>query len=376
MSTVKEFHRQAMQLADQGHASKRQGDSAFARDHFEKAYRLERRAAEELLNRDDAEPSRSILFRSAATLAVEVERFAEAEQMVCTALAGQPPADIAEELRDLFEQINFRRHLSLRGIKLTEREVQMSIAGPGVGFGIAPTGAVIERIEHTQKLLYRFTERRLEMPYRAKGGPPKGIRNEVSLFMAIPRAASYAVSLRVGGLQQILPGMSVGESVVDEVLECLDLFVREEEDALRERIRNDDYLINFKGLARAIAPDGEEVQTVGFTALRDGTERTVALKPVQRGKAPASPDKPDAQSKDRGAEVMITGLLLFADAMKQRENLIKLVDENRLQHTINVPPGMMDDIVRPLWDFRVTVTGLPKGKKILLTDIIKAPDQP
>ncbi|MGB9619642.1 MAG: hypothetical protein ACPL7K_04440 [Armatimonadota bacterium] len=93
--------------------------------------------------------------------------------MVCTALAGKPPADIAEELRDLFEQINFRRHLSLRGIELTDREVQMSIAGPGVGFGIASTDAVIERIEHTQALLYRFAERKLQMSYRAKGAPPE-----------------------------------------------------------------------------------------------------------------------------------------------------------------------------------------------------------
>lgn len=172
-----------MQQADLGHAARRNGQSEAAHEHLREAYRLERRAAEELAARVDAEPSRSILLRSAATLAIEVDQFADAEQMVCIALTGQPPSDIAEELRDMFEQINFRRHLSLRGVKLADRELQMSIAGPRVGFGIAPTDAVIERIEHTQALMYRFTERKLQIAYRGKGAPSKSVRDAVSLFM-------------------------------------------------------------------------------------------------------------------------------------------------------------------------------------------------
>lgn len=72
-------------------------------------------------------------------------------------------------------------------------------------------------------------------------------------------------------------------------------------------------------------------------------------------------------------EVTVTGILLFADATRQ-QNLIKLVEESGKHHSILVPPGMMDDIVRPLWDYRVTVTGVQEGKKILLTDIMKARD--
>ena len=130
MSNVKDLHRQAMQQADLGHAARREGKTEVARQHFGEAYHLERISAEQLLTRTDAEPSRSILLRSAATLAIAADRFTEAEQAVCMALAGQPPNDIAQELRDLFEHINFRRHLSLRGVKLAERELQMSITGP------------------------------------------------------------------------------------------------------------------------------------------------------------------------------------------------------------------------------------------------------
>ncbi len=62
--------------------------------------------------------------------------------------------------------------------------------------------------------------------------------------------------------------------------------------------------------------------------------------------------------------------------MEQKQNLIKLLDEEGRHHTIIVPPGMMDDIVRPLWDYRVMVTG-PRGRwgHITLTDISKAQEE-
>lgn len=373
MSTLKDLHRQAMQQADMAHAARREGKAETARQHFEEAYRLERTAAEQLVNRPDAEPSRAILFRSAATLAIEAVRFTEAEQMVCMALAGTPPIKIAEELRDLFEQINFLRHLALRGVRLAERELQMSIAGRGVGFGVAPTDAVIERIEHTQALMYRFTERKFKKPYRDKGAPSKEIREAVSLFMAVPRAASYAVSLLVGGMQETLPGMSIGESVIDEVVECLDLFVREEEEALRGKIQGEAYLTNFKALAKAISPDGEEIETVGFTALREGREKTVALKPVRRIETAAPPFGTELENQKGKGDVIVTGTLLFADSMEHK-HLIKLLDENGVKHSVVVPAGMMDDIVRPLWDSRITVSGPQSRGRILLTAIEKARD--
>jgi hypothetical protein len=376
MSTVKEFHRLAMEQADYAHAARREGDTETARVHFEKAFHLERQAAEQLKDRHDAEPSRSILFRSGATLAIEAGDMAEAEQMVCAGLAGTPPAALAEELRDLFEQVTFRRHLALRGVTLAENEIQMSLAGRGVGFGIAPTDEVLDRIGHAQAMLYRFAERRLNKPYRDKGGPPKEIREAVSLFMTVPRAASFAVSLVVGGVQQTLPGLSVGESVIDDVVDCLDMLVRDEENALAERIQDPAYLTNFRALAKAITPDGEQVDTVGFTAVRGGRERTVALKAVQTKPMAVPPfgSQPETETPQRKGEVSVTGMLRFADSMEHREHLIKLLDDNGVKHSVVVPTGMMDDIVRPLWSSRVTVTGVASRSRILLTDIAKARD--
>jgi hypothetical protein len=53
------------------------------------------------------EPTRSVLHRSAPTLALECGALRDAERLIAVALSGDPPAEIAEELRDLLEQVYF-----------------------------------------------------------------------------------------------------------------------------------------------------------------------------------------------------------------------------------------------------------------------------
>jgi hypothetical protein len=47
-----------------------------------------------------------VLFRSAATLALECGEFREAEHLIAMALIGEPPAEIAEERRELFAKVS------------------------------------------------------------------------------------------------------------------------------------------------------------------------------------------------------------------------------------------------------------------------------
>ena len=91
MSGVKTTHRQAMEQTDLALAARHHGDEALALRHFRKAYELEAEAAAAYATRLDAEPTRSVLFRSAATLALDCGLLPEAEKLVCTALIGSPP---------------------------------------------------------------------------------------------------------------------------------------------------------------------------------------------------------------------------------------------------------------------------------------------
>jgi hypothetical protein len=80
------------------------------------------RATQIITNSSDleAEPTRSVLHHSAASLAIECGELQTAERLIATALTGNPPQETAEELRDLFIQINLRHYFERHGIALTE----------------------------------------------------------------------------------------------------------------------------------------------------------------------------------------------------------------------------------------------------------------
>ena len=125
---VTEIHRQAMELADQAFVAKLNGEAYKFQAFTRQAFALERQAALLLENDFSSEPSRSVLFRSAASLALECGELREAERLIALALAGNPPTEIAAELRDLFEQVNFQRQL----ISFVPTESQLFMNGEAI----------------------------------------------------------------------------------------------------------------------------------------------------------------------------------------------------------------------------------------------------
>ena len=124
MSNIQELHCQAMNLAEQADLAKLRGDEKTAQKVLQQALNLEMEAAQIVADNLDSEPTRSVLHRSAASLAVECGKFQIAEKLIARALAGTPPLDIEEELKDLFMQINLSNYLNRQGIKLTETQLQ------------------------------------------------------------------------------------------------------------------------------------------------------------------------------------------------------------------------------------------------------------
>jgi hypothetical protein len=107
MTRVKDLHREAMRLVDEAAAARREGNLPLSQERLRQAFDQERRAADAIAADRGAEPSRSVLHRSAASLALECGALREAERLIAVALAGDPPEEIAEELRDLLEQVYF-----------------------------------------------------------------------------------------------------------------------------------------------------------------------------------------------------------------------------------------------------------------------------
>src|SRR5689334_1134788 len=99
--TIEADHLQAMEYVDRASEARRRGDTDTAAQNFAEAFRLEKQAAEAMIPYLDIEPTRSILLRSAASLALECKRNEKAERLACLGLSGKPPAEIRTELRSV-----------------------------------------------------------------------------------------------------------------------------------------------------------------------------------------------------------------------------------------------------------------------------------
>jgi hypothetical protein len=368
---VKRLHAEAMDLVDQAQMARVHRQHGTAAEFLQAAFRKEREAALGATQDVEFEPTRSVLCRSAASLALECGEIREAERLIAMGLLGNPPEELANELRDLLEDVNFQRHLSLRGIRLEPNEIQLSLDGNAVGYGIADGSEFLVRVTNVERLVYRTSERKLGHPYRDRGGPMAGLRDTIGFFVTVPRAASFAITIRLGDRSQlVLPGTTFAEQVINEMLECLELFNSLAFEVLKSRINNAAYYLNFIGLARNLAPDGEKIRTVGITAIREGEGKRVVMHP--REKALLAIGLMDSKRRQRQI-TQIAGFLRFANDIADHHE-IRIVDDNQIAHRVHVPEGLMDDIVKPMWGSKVIITGLQKHRAFEMQDIQVAQD--
>lgn len=124
MSQIQTFHQQAMDLAEAAAVARLRGAIKQATQLTRQAFEQETQAANLIAGVLDAEPTRSVLHRSAASLAIECGELRAAERLIATALSWNPPPEIAEELKDLFIQINLSQYLKRQGIDIDIKELQ------------------------------------------------------------------------------------------------------------------------------------------------------------------------------------------------------------------------------------------------------------
>jgi hypothetical protein len=370
MTNIIKLHNDSMDAAELAFLARMNRDYEKSEELFGESLKLELKAIDEIEKTNKIEPTYSVLLRSAATLALDCNDPRLAEKLVCKALSSNPPEDIVEELRDLMEQVNFRRHLITRGIVLEEDELQLSLAGEGVGLGVVDSQEFLQRVDNVSKLIFRIAERRKCLPFREKGRPKKSISEDLEVFLSVPRAASFAVTLKLGRpkTQTKLPEISNPSEIVDEFLDLMNLINRAEVNKIESQISDEAYRTNFIHLAKRIMPDGKKIKLVGFTSRRKGQDNFLEVVQPKSNFETLTISK--AHYINEIERVQVKGILRFADATHGEKGQIRIVDEST-HKTINVivPQGMMNDIVKPLWDSNVIITGKKEDQNIILEDI-------
>lgn len=124
--TVRDVHRRAMAVADEADVARRRGETNKIVPLYREAFRLEVQALAMFIaqTRDiapkDKEPTRSILCRSAASLALLIESDDLALKWATKGLEGNPPGDVREELQAIVRQIESRDSAVFRDLTCTQ----------------------------------------------------------------------------------------------------------------------------------------------------------------------------------------------------------------------------------------------------------------
>lgn len=105
MSEAQQLHTEAMKKAGEAMSAQQAGDNLKYLELTKEAFEKEKQAAWQLFPKIEAEPTRAVLFRSAAWLAFNCGQIREAEQLIAAALAGNPPLEILKELRVLYREV-------------------------------------------------------------------------------------------------------------------------------------------------------------------------------------------------------------------------------------------------------------------------------
>jgi len=320
------------------------------------------------------EPTISVLFRSAASLAMCCNKNREAEKLINLALSGEPPFEIAEELRDLYESVNFQRHLKLRGSELSDLEVRLVLSGNEVYPKFAKTNEIINRVADFKDLTIRNAERKAKKSFRT-GAVPKDFQIFENSYLSFSEAASMAVTIKFENPKApTIPGLSGIDEIIDDITDNILLINDNKIDLLKEKINDQKYFDNFVGLTKRLAPDGKNINLFGITSVINGIQKET---PLTKNKKFISQAIIDINTKDGvitnnetekiNSIIHVEGILRVADANK---NFVTINSERNTVRLL-VPDGL-SDIVKTYWDTAVSVDyQIEKEKKRKLLNIDK-----
>ncbi len=367
MSEIREIrgiHRRANLLAQEAYVAKLKGDLGAAQILYSQAYEQAKEVAEFYHDRYHAEPTRSVVLKNAAYYAKELELFREAERYAAMALAGRDvPEDVLDDLRHLLEDINLFRHAESKYSFLDSTEIQFSLTGNSVGYGMVKSKDFIQRYKILESIVQRTAERKQGKPYRIKGKINSAVSELVEAYLAVPRENSFAIKIRFGspvdGNISLFPD-NFPAQVVDDIMDNINLVNDERTEELQAKIGDENYYQNFISLISTLAPDGNNIKAVGLTAIRLGELRTLCLeKPGKevRELLPSIEENGDGEVKQA------VGTLRMGDAAS---NSIRIETETG-KIKINVSDGLTD-LVKIFFDesVKVVYSEVSNKKNILI----------
>lgn len=372
MTSVRELHQAAMRLSDEAESFGQ--DAARQRELREAATRGERLALETFLlsPKHRSEPTRSVLARSLAALALRCDDLATAEWACHVGLAGDPDDFIADQLRSMMGRASFHRHLEVRGQKLSPSTIGCSMYGRFAEAGFAPLDEVYRRLRQTDRFIARGAEELEGYEFnKNRSEPPAIVRKKYESFLSAATNSSYGFVIRLAH-----PSNEAFEFEDDpparlaaRVTELLQAFQASGPDGLAPVVQDDAYRRFYATAIRDLLPDGDAVQQVTFSANVHGEHKTIPLTQTRSHYLPKvepAPDGPTSSTTTRSdIPTTLRGVLKMGDA---DEGKVRITHDGGKPLVLTIEAGL-DEAVRNYFDREVTVVWEKRGRLKYLVDI-------
>jgi len=364
MSTVKQLHDEAMMLLQDAIMFRHNGENDTADKVYKKAYILESNAAESVSQKPNCEPTRSILFRSSASLAYQAGDYDNSLNLIGKCLSGNPTARIKNEIRELYENIYFKMYLNQKRIMLTDEEIDFHLTGNQISNGLIFYKEFIDRINSLIQIIKKTTLRMFNKPYRSISEIFSPILHPVS-------SGSFSITIKIAYNKCQQQDFFVNPSVVvDEIMDCFDFIQNEKEDELFYRIKDETFYNNFVSNTKKIAPDGKNITSVDFITKRKD------LKFLRRSDSiPLLLKENDEPLQVNKLEkITISGILDLASSKQGKDEFAEITDENGKAYKIVIKEGL-DDYVRSYYKTKVIVEGNFDGNSSIYMKNMKNCDE-
>jgi len=356
MNNVSELHNQAMKLSQRAMVARHNGEPARAKTLSHEAFEYESQAASLIPDEEASEPTRSVIYCSAASLAYQCQEWKAAKELIKKALSGYPSERISQALTKLSHQVDFESYLQTQKIKLEDTELNLFLQGFAVTSGAVIYEEFIKRLTPLNVLLEKTTQRLLGVDYQKIGAKQNDNPFIPALSISNTDKNNFSITLKLVATGSH-PATQAIAPVIDEILLGINLINDFKEIDLKERLKSPGYYQNFLASTHDIAPDGEQIHFVGLSSAK----KTVGLTRL------SSEIELDFTNKSFAANpIKIEGVLNYADSIKPK--LVGLITPNNGNYKIVVEEGL-DDYVKFYFGRWVTIQGDFDGNFIYLKDL-------
>lgn len=360
-------HNEAMDLAEQAFKLV-QSNPSLAEELFTKAYLIERSIADSIEPVPENEPSRSIFYKSAASLALNAQLYREAEITACLGLIGNGDDLELDELREIFEQANFERHLALKGVDLANNQFQLSFIGNEVGVGYIKSSELIDRLTIIEDIAKKEVEKKANRQFNSRGRPGKVVQL-YPLYFSAGMTGSYRIIIQIGTTKYdsniFGDKHEIEKEIILSIIKKVELINNNDLESLKEEYGAEDpYYDFFVASMKSFAPDGNKIKMIGFTTNLDGIERSTKLtiKKSEIGYTFENVSDIEFDQVEDGAIIEIIGIL---DLSKSRKNthVFEVMSDGDKTYKFEASEGELASIVRDNYKDLVKVRGKRKKSK-------------